>query len=398
MYIPDQTEHIMNYHLMTDEKFIDGFINLAEKVSPGKNKYVYTFEGPPLFIKYTSGVQKPIGSDELSETLSSLTENDRLFIHWFTDDLMQHLSLLKPNVPVYLLFWGGDFLEQPAEFVKFNLEPETYKIVDFLNHRSMFYFTLNPVKIVKQLASYFTVNQRWDEYRSNAVKVRKIFMQRLNYFCHWNEADLHRVTGIYGGKPVFKKFFYDFGFSNFADEVVTPHSGDTKLIWLGNSATFPNNHADALMQLKQFHQENIKIVAPLSYGHLKYGRMISKLGKRYFKDKFYGMEKFIPLNEYLELLKDVDVVVMYHNRTQAGVNVFAFLRMGKKVFLKKESTIYSLAVENGIKVFDANLIGTMSYEEFITPLSYEEREQNRKMVSDMFSEENRHAYMQELLN
>jgi hypothetical protein len=72
--------------------------------------------------------------------------------------------------------------------------------------------------------------------------------------------------------------------------------------------------------------------------------------------------------------------------------------MGKKVYLKKQSTIFSLLVENGIKIFDANTIKELTFEEFSKPLSYEEIEMNYHKISLMFSDEQRLFSLSKILN
>lgn len=388
----------MNYHLLTDEKFIDGFIDAAEKVAPGSNVYIYTFENDARFVKSTIGIKLPIGSTALTEYLKKLNQGDRLFVHWFSDELNSHLKSVPSDVVIGLMFWGGDFLEQHPDILRQIYETKTEKIVAQLQRRSSFYKTTNPIVLFRQLKNFLTTKSRWNKYRKNAIRQRVEFLNRLDMFCHWNIEDMYLVQKLYGGNPRFRTFFYDFGFSKFEDKVVEDAGRSEKIIWLGNSATFTNNHADALYHLKKFSNEQIRMMVPLSYGNVRYGKIISAIGFKYFGKKFEGMMNFIPLDEYLAIIKNTDVVVMYHNRTQAGANVFSFLRMGKKVYLKAESTIYALAKQNGIKVFDANTLSSITYDEFIYPLSHEDKEQNRKIVNQLFSESVRFNYLKDILN
>ena len=73
----------MNYHLMVDDKFIDGLITDAEKASPGKNTYIV--EGNRATAKYvTHPLIVFVNSLEayLEKLKTILTENDKVFIHW----------------------------------------------------------------------------------------------------------------------------------------------------------------------------------------------------------------------------------------------------------------------------------------------------------------------------
>lgn len=388
----------MNYHLLTDEKFIDGFIDAAEKVAPGLNVYIFTFSGPPKYVKSELKIRLPLGTPGLTEYLSKLNGDDKVFVHWFSDELFPHLNHVPSDVKIGLMFWGGDFLEQHPEFIKHIYEPLTFKIVERLHRRSAFYKTVNPVVLLRQVYDFCTTQYRWRKYYAKAVDIRCAFLKRLNLFCHWNIEDMHIVQRLYGGMPEFKNFFYDFGFSQFEEINEIDAVNDEKIIWLGNSATFPNNHADAIVHLKDYAKENIKFIAPLSYGNVRYRNIVSRMAKRYFGNKFIILKDFIPFSEYLKIIKGVDVVVMYHKRTQGAANIFALLRMGKKVFLKPESTIFTLAHKNGIKVFNANSIAGMPFQEFIQPLTFAEKKQNQAIVNEMFSEEKRYRYLSEVLN
>ena len=383
---------------MVDDKFIDGFIHAAEQVAPGKNTYVFTFTKPGNYVKSAAGIYAPYGSNELKEIIAQVTKHDRVFVHWFNDHLQQYIKMLPPETALHLFFWGGDFLEQPESFQKFNLEPLTQKHLARSIRFSMFRLTRNPLNYFRQIARFLFLKQRLNKERQGRMAVRSAFLKRLNYFCHWNEMDLDRVKEAYPCNAVFRPFFYDFGFDKFPAEVLPLSLEGTKTIFLGNSASLPNNHIDALHALKHLKNEDIKIICPLSYGNAGYGDHVAKVGREIFGDRFSDLRQYMPISEYFNMIKNLDLVIMYHNRTQAAANIFAFLRMGKKVYLKKESTIFSLAEVHGIKVFDANEIGNLSLPDLLFPMPEEARMNNNRIVNEIFSETNRYEYMKQLLS
>lgn len=386
----------MNYHLLIDEKFIDSFIEGAEKACPGNNTYVYTFSGKPQSINNDIGISKPIGSEGLAELMRSIHANDRIFIHWFSNELWPYIEMLKPETQVSLMFWGGDLLEQTKEQLDFNLLPHTRALYDRMNKRSMFYRTFHPGKLLQQLYLYITVDKRWDEKRMHDTAIRKAFLKRLNYICHWNQADVDRVVEAYGGNPKLRMFFYPFGM----EKIQPPkekQSNYTPLIWLGNSASFTNNHLDAMESIAKFNDKDFRIIVPLSYGHKKYGQQIAEYGERRFGNKFEAIKDFMPLTTYLKKLEEVDVVLMNHNRLQAGGNVYAFLMMGKKLFLRSSSTFYDYCKANGLHLFAMEDIDKMSYDEFVQPLTLEQQMHNYQRLKEMFSEENYLKYLKDLL-
>lgn len=382
---------------MPDEKFIDGFIRAAEKVSPAQNVYLFTFQPPARFVKSNIGRYIPLQGDTMGNFLATLSASDRVFIHWFDNPIMPHLRRMPKEVQLNLLFWGGDFFEQPEASLTYNYEPHTLRLMRRMYKYSLFHFSLNPLNYFHQIKLFLTLDKRWKQKRLEDVAVRKEFNARLNRFCHWNDKDYKRVQEYYGGNAEFVPFFYDFGFDSFSNQIFLNDDKNVTNIWIGNSSTFTNNHLDCFEDIKRFKKEQIHITAPLSYGHKRYGKTIIRYGKKIFGKDFTPLTDFIPIEQYLSILGKMDIVIMNHNRTQAGVNIFAFLRMGKKLFLRKRSTISALCNEHGIKFFYADDIPGMSFESFIKPLTIEEMEENRRIVNSLFSEENRFAYMKAML-
>ena len=170
-------------------------------------------------------------------------------------------------------------------------------------------------------------------------------------------------------------------------------------VWLGNSDTETNNHLDAIDTLKHFRNNDIKIICPLSYGvNPKYGDLISTKGNLIFDKKWVSIREFMPYDKYVALFKDINVVIMNHNRTQASGNIFVFVKMGKKIFLKRQSTLFQLLINADILVFDANIIKDLSFEEFSKPLTDEQIQSNIEKISALFSEEKRIEYLNQILN
>ncbi|HZY82562.1 MAG TPA: hypothetical protein VFE50_23710, partial [Cyclobacteriaceae bacterium] len=88
----------MNYHLVIDHRFVNGFISVAEAVSAGKNTYIFFFEKPAKNITHTNinAVYAQPGTKEFEEVMSSIKTSDRFFIHWFHDAVHHALRRLPP--------------------------------------------------------------------------------------------------------------------------------------------------------------------------------------------------------------------------------------------------------------------------------------------------------------
>jgi dTDP-N-acetylfucosamine:lipid II N-acetylfucosaminyltransferase len=384
----------MNYHLMIDHWFINGFIGVAETVAPKLNVYIFTFSPPAKHIKTVDGTFADYGSKEMALLLSQIKSGDRLFVHWFHPPVLEFVRKLPPGVIVHLMFWGGELLSQTQELYEYNYDPITRK---YLRQRDK----ADRQSIWRRFYSFLKNGSKPFSGVSNSTAeadIRMQFLKRVDYFCHWNELDLEIVNRTYGCNPKFKFFFYEGEIDRIVLENGVNQKNNKTVIWLGNSDTETNNHLDAIKALTPLKREDVEILCPLSYGNLTYGDFIDSRGKKIFAGKWRGLRQFIPLADYLQLQKNVDVVVMYHNRTQAGFNTFGFLKMGKKVYLKNQSTIYQFLKAHGIIVFDANDIKNLTFSELRRPLQEFQAQTNNEIIGNLFSEKKKLAAYKTLLN
>lgn len=380
----------MNYHFLIDHWFADDFIKSAEKIVPGVNTYVLTFDAPSKHVKSQLGISIPYGSSQMDSLLRAITSRDRVYVHWFHESVMELVEKLTPDVPLYLIFWGGDFfISGPRKFFNENHDKLT-KAYLIKRERETKQANKNGLILVlkKRISSYVTLQKQ--------VDIRRKFLKRLNYFCHWNKLDFDQVESFYGGHAKFIHFYYG-GVLDFVPNQLDVTQTVQCTIWLGNSDTATNNHLDALEVLTKFRDEKMQIICPLSYGFGDYGDMVDAEGKRIFDEKWKPIRKHVPLEHYITLQNQADVVVMYHNRSQASGNIMAFIKMGKKVYLKKQSTLFRLLRNFGIEVFEADNIPKEDFDHFSAPLSEQVKKTNSELISKLFSEEGQFAGYRRIL-
>lgn len=388
----------MNYHIMIDHWFINGFINIAEQVSPGNNTYIVGSNGPGSHVDSTLAKFISLQDPEWENILARIEPIDRIFIHWFHEPILEILYRIDSRVRVYLLFWGGDLISQTKEFDRFNFDRKTKSRIAMLQGGSFKFSFKNPFGFFKVVRVSFALRSKRRREFETQASARKDLMCRVDYFCHWNRLDMEIVRNAYGGNPEFVDFFYEGGLEKVPEppKRLEGH-GKTLTVWLGNSDTATNNHFDAIDAMKRFRTKDMEIICPLSYGWVEYGDMVTEYGTELFGKKWRSLRDFIPLEQYLELQRDVDVVVMYHNRSQAGFNVFGFIKMGKKVFLKEQSSMFEFLRDNGILVFKSNEIERLTFEEFSRPLSDEQVSQNNCLIKELFSTSRKVQSYQNLL-
>ncbi len=159
------------------------------------------------------------------------------------------------------------------------------------------------------------------------------------------------------------------------------------VILLGNSGSATNRHIEALGFLSGFAGENLEILCPLSYGAKKqsYVRRVIREGQTLFGSKFRPVLDFMPPDRYLELLAGTDVAMMNHDRQQGLGNTLTLLYLGKKVFLRPETTSNGYFKDKTIAVSDITGTEKLSFRAFLE-FSPEEGRRNREVLKEEFSE------------
>lgn len=359
----------MNYHLMIDEKFTDDFIAEAERCAPGKNVYLVTLYTPqPKFTKSPLIIyKKSVKKYWFAQIAPHLKNTDRVFIHWLDRRVYDIVLSLPVDMNVGIFSWMGDLIATPScLFEKEILKPvsysffKKYKRYQFQKDRShgVIY---NLLLFARHLFRILNAPREW--------RKKKRVMQRIKLFFHWNEFDYQWVKKSYPGfNAQLVYFVYDVGLDN--TSAITPsnkNEEDPLTIWLGNSATVSNNHFEALEELRHLKDDRIEIICPLSYGELPdsiYTRRLISQGKQIFGDKFIPLLTYLERDQYYALFQKVDIVLMNHIRSQAAGNVFAFLKLGKIIFMDERSTLFQfLHAKNYTQVYAMSEIRKYSFSD-----------------------------------
>jgi len=389
----------MNYHLMVDDKFIDLFIEKVCDLDFSQNRFLVP--STKEAAKYVRSEKAEfVGSRVSASALisSNIKEGDRLFLHWMDWPAMQLVNSLSKGVEVGLFFWGGELLENPKRlFMETNYDPLTLRMFRRINLKEMDMgqALASPFGILRYLRSHF--RRRLNDLRFESEKRKAL--SRLDYFLHWNQKDFELLKDRYAmPKTRFEYHFYGQGknLSDFIEDLNDSNhcnvGGKGLRILLGNSATYSNNHLDALENIRRFRDEEIEIIVPFSYGEERDGIFQSKVRQRgefLFPSRINFSYEFMGINEYIAHLARIDIALMCHNRTQAAGNIFLLLQLGKKVFLKSNNTIYGLLKDSGCVVFSLDDFNQMSLEDLRAPLLEADIEKNIRLIEEVILNENR---------
>lgn len=391
----------MNYHFLIDEKFIPDFIKDADK-SKTQNEYIFLFKSPGKFIKSEKGIFAPHQSKILKDVIKNINPTDKVFIHWFHSEINLILDEIPKEVKVYLMFWGGDFLNLPSDcgynnpFIKLFLEPKSFNYHKIESKKLRFLILFNMKSVFKSfLFLPYNIFKYFTFFKSNLnayMEERKKFLNRIEGVCHWNSLDVSILEGIYKLNLKHIPFSYSVGTDNiFPLYSIKKHREDTIKIMLGNSDTITNNHLDAFEILRPYKDQKILIYCPLNYNNDSYTTTIIKKGKEIFGIKFIPMTDYIDRDNYYNFLSEIDICIMFHIRSQGAGNIITLLKKGIKVYLNDKSTIYNYFISIGLSIKPINLGIILSFNDFIRPLQEIEIQKNNEIIHYFFEDSNYRA-------
>ena len=193
--------------------------------------------------------------------------------------------------------------------------------------------------------------------RKILILLYKVAMRNMHGIITYNCEDYKFAKAWFAPKALWcKSFMYP---SNcFEKHIINQNSTKNKTIVLvGHSASKTNNHVDVFKNIYSMNLCNIEIISPLSYSESDdYLQLVLKIGYEFFGERFKPILKFLPSNEYSELLSKVDIAIFNHEKQQALGNLIHLLGYGKKVYINHSSDFYKMFLDMGVKIYDYNLL------------------------------------------
>lgn len=218
------------------------------------------------------------------------------------------------------------------------------------------------------------VNKIW-------YKIEDYVKSNIAYVNTLVPEDYKKAKEYYLIKGKYKKAQYvsDINF-NFIDSLI-PDKKEEIYIQIGNSATSSNNHFEIIDTLSKFKNEKIKIFCILSYGDKEYGKKVAEYGEQIFGNKFIGIFDFMPINKYWNYLKNIDILVLDHNRQQGLGNITMLSYFEKKIYLRDDISSWSYLTQDiGLKLNSFENIKNETFEEFLKNNAFGNKEKLKKTV------------------
>lgn len=263
---------------------------------------------------------------------------DKVFCHGLFNNRHNVVFLLSPfvNKKLYWIGWGGDLY--------------------FYKHRG-------------------------DGFKDSLAEfVRKLLFKRVSNFITSTPGDFELFYSIYNNNSIhhIAKYYLPIHFSN----QKSAHKATNILV--GNSASYTNNHLEVIERIvTEVDIENKTLYFPLSYGDKLYAESVIKIGNEKLGNHFVSITEYIQYDNYMEFLEKINVAIMYHDRQQAMGNIIQLLALGKKVYLRSETTHFVNLTRQGFKIFDAN----ENLSSIEVGLTAEDAQKNIDLVKDLYSEE-----------
>jgi dTDP-N-acetylfucosamine:lipid II N-acetylfucosaminyltransferase len=305
----------MILHVADIEKFIEPFIGFLQDNFEDFERHVFFLFGDNGKYKVTKRENIRLAEEvknrlfAYSDLLRLMYHADKIILHglWNTH-IVQMLSfnpwLLKK---CYWVIWGGD---------------------------------LYAYKLSKR-------DKAWE----NNERYRRFVIKRLGHLVTYIEGDVELARKWYGARGESHEcLMYPSNVYDCLD--VPPKKSSTINIQIGNSADPSNEHFEMLEMLKKYRDENIIIYAPLSYGPKDHAYRVKKEGERVFGKKFVAMLDFMPYEEYLRFLGEIDIAMFNHRRQQGMGNTISLLGLGKKVYMRSDVSQWDLFAGLKINVED----------------------------------------------
>ena len=126
------------------------------------------------------------------------------------------------------------------------------------------------------------------------------------------------------------------------------------------------NHIEVLDSLKKFANEDIKIFLPLNYGDMEYADKVAEHAKALFGDKVMCLREMMARDDYFALLERIDIAIFNTYRQIALGNIGVMVFGNVKLYMPRESVMYSYFTDNGAPICAFESLNEISFDEFST--------------------------------
>ncbi len=316
-------------HLASNDKFINHAYHSFESVYPGAST-VFIFEYAVLKSQYTPHPAFTIigYKDILNPAfVKGLEQYDLIVLHSLYPQFISIVNRAPKSVKFVWVGWGFDYYRFIYKDERALYLPETLALFERACQKQ----TL-PQRLLQMLKQPYKKFLKMDEgSRIKAIEKCRAFAPVLE-----EDYDLVKQAGIIKNLPP----FIDWNYGSLEEHWVKGFTGartDGDHILIGNSSDLENNHLDAFESLVKTEKgADQKVIVPLSYGDGQCIPEVLKKGRTLFGDDLQPLQNFMPIEDYIAIIKSCGFVIMNHKRQQGIGTIVLMLYLGAKVFLQED--------------------------------------------------------------
>jgi dTDP-N-acetylfucosamine:lipid II N-acetylfucosaminyltransferase len=374
--MPNELSSRFIVHVVPDEKFIDMACREFELVAPGANRFIII--GRPHRLRY---VRSP------GVAFVSLGGAARLFrdprcaaIVFHTLGDAYALDRAPAGKPIVWIGWGFDYYDR--------LLSSAYPEGLFLP-RTRELMRGKPPAVKEWRSRLIEWRLAASRMLGRAPSLDPILLSKVTYFSPVIDEEYDMARRL---SPWFNASLLPWNYGTVEDDLVAGKPGPEgpgRNFLVGNSATFENNHLEVFDLLRRrVNLSGRKIIVPLSYGDAWYRDEVIKAGNRLFGDGFVPLTRFMPQEQYLELLQTCGHVFMNHLRQQGLGNICIMMLQGARIYMNRASPAYRWLRERGASITSLDCLESDRADEVaLEPLSQAERRTNENLVRAQWGRE-----------
>lgn len=354
----------MILHFLSDDKFSEYVISQFSEPELCSEFVLMTGSKDMKYFRNVGRAKRvnPYKKEELKALFSSLNKYSAVILHGlFCPWCETVLRSVPNNLKVAWVFWGG----------------EVY------GRKDLRYSFLAPRTKAVCLAKDF--KDKLVGKRKGQFELPKELFQRIDY-CLTDMQEEYEFAKQYLESPQLMHAWYNY----YSIEETVGKLKDGQAmgngVFVGNSCTIDCNYFDIFHELKQMIKDDREVIVPLSYGGNPWLKdKVTNYGKRCFGSRFSPLLDFMPLDDYNKILLSCSTMIQPQRRNQAQGNVITGLWLGMRVYLSERNFAFPYFKRLGMNIFSVEHDLKDTNQDLFAPLTQEEIDYNRKVLSEWYS-------------
>jgi dTDP-N-acetylfucosamine:lipid II N-acetylfucosaminyltransferase len=211
----------------------------------------------------------------------------------------------------------------------------------------------------------------------------KYLMRKLNSIIALTKYDEYLIEKLYKSNNVHFLPYRSENIQKLFHNSLTSIKHSGRNILLGVSAGKPQRHSVGIECLSKLTLKDISVYAPLSYNTSdeKYIRSVIDEGHQKLGDSFYPLKALMPIDQYVDFLRNMDMIILPSLKQNGLFNVYILLYLGKKIFVSEKSNMFISLTKLG---FQLETLETINNDSVVQDYPIEIQRMNKHIVLELF--------------